>query len=251
MSEQSDDLFDDQPGAQGEGESKTFDESAKADPADGKSASDEPKQPSEEGQTGEKEGSEPPLEPQEGDKAAKAEKMIPEARFKAALKDATDKLEAANKELATLKAQPIPDKEKDPEGYDLHVRMEASKAAMRATHTDYQEVVEHYKEMAESNPYLNEAVAKHPVPAQYAYQIAKEDMRIKELGALTTSDEWKQFQAWKKGQAAEGQKSSDDNKVGKQLADGGTKVPNLNRATNVSKAAQRSEQDDELFAGAL
>lgn len=255
MLEQQDDLFDDEPSSQGEGESKTFDEPAKPDPADGKSADDEARQAGEEGQAGVKEGSEPPSEQQEGNKAAKAEKMIPESRFKAALKDASDKLEAAKRELDTFKAQPVPDKDRDPEGYDLHIRMEASKAAMRATHTDYQDVIEHYKEMADANPYLNEAVAKHPVPAQYAYQIAKEDMRIKKLSDLETSDEWKQFQAWKTQQEAAGdnsaQKSSSNNKVGKQLADGGVKVPNLNRATSVSRSAQRSEEDDELFAGAL
>lgn len=204
-----------------------------------------------EDQTGEKETPEPPEgESKEGDEP-KPEKLIPESRFKAALKDATDKLEAsngqleaANAELAKLRQVPVPDKTEDPEGYDLHIRMEASKAAMRSTHKDYDEVIKHYAELAKVNPYLNEAVARHPVPAQYAYQIAQEDLRMKKLGEMEESEDYKEFLEWKKTKP-EGES------VDEKLTSGAKKVPNLNRATNVADASGKSEDDDELFAGAL
>jgi len=238
MPEQLDDPFNDQP---------TVEEVVETAPEVEKPTE------AESDQSGDKDSVEPP-ETQEGEsRSVKAEKMIPESRFKAALKDATEKLEAANKELATFKAQPVPDKNSDPEGYDLHVRMEASKAAMRATHEDYQEVIEHYKELADENPLLNDMVSRHPIPAQYAYQIAKESMRINKLRELESSQEWKQFQEWKKTavSSSENPPTASD-KVSSQLSRDKPKVPpNLNSATNVSKAAQRRENDDELFRGAL
>lgn len=201
-------------------------------------------------ETGEEETTEPPSE--EKDKSAKPEKMIPESRLKAALKDYEAKLDAANQELSQFKASPVPDKDKDPEGYNLHLRMETSKAVMREFATDYDDVIKHYAEMAESNPYLNEAVAKHPIPAKYAYDIAKKDMEIRELSALKTSDEWKQFQEFKKQQAAQSaanENSKASSAVTKALT---SKVPNLNRATDVSsKGKSKVSDDDELFAGAL
>jgi hypothetical protein len=234
MSKENDDLFEEQSTVPGEGESKTFGEPVKVE----EGAKEEPP--------------EPPAEGQEDQKVSKAEKMIPESRFKAALKDATEKLEAAQAELSQLKATPVPDKETDPEGYDLHVRMEASKAAMRATHADYQDVINHYAEMAKVNPFLNEAVAKHPVPAKYAYELAKEDLRIQRLRALEDSDEYKEFKEWKASQPAKTEPSeAPSEEISKKLASGAPKVPNLNRATNVSLEAKRPSEDDELFKGAL
>lgn len=249
MAEEQDDVFDDAEQAN-EGAEQAPPE---AEPSE--KLGDEPPKEEEQQQSGEKEASKPPSEDQKEVSEPKPEKMISESRFKAALKDATDKLEAANAELAQLKTSPVPDKEADPEGYDLHIRVEASKAAMRATHEDYTEVIAHYAEMAKSNPFLNEAVAKHPVPAQYAYQLAKENLRIQKLSELEKSDDWKEFQAWKTEKAAKKDPVDaptpkvDD--ISSKLGAGAAKVPNLNRATNVSKAASKTDVDDELFAGAL
>lgn len=207
----------------------------------------------EEGEAGEESASGTPPEDKKDGEDKSDSKMIPEHRFKAAIKDVQDKLEAANKKLADYEASPVPDKEKDPEGYDLYSRMETSKAIMRDLVPDYDEVMSHYKEMAEANPYLNDAVAKHPAPAKYAYDVVKKNLEIKELSALKQSDEWKEFQEYKKNKDAKKQEAETITaKTSKQVTETlTTKVPNLNRATNVSKGSAQVQQDDELFAGAL
>lgn len=204
------------------------------------------------GKTGEDTTVTTPVAGKKDDTGSSSEKMIPESRFKAALKDVTEKLDAANKELSTLKATPIPDKEKDPEGYDLHIRMETSKAVMRETVSDYDAVITHYKKMADANPYLNSVVAAHPAPAKCAYDIAKKALEIDEVLAAKGSDEWKEFQEFKKAKTASSDvQNKEDDKVSKQVTEGlSQKVPNLNRATNVTKSNHKIE-DDELFAGAL
>lgn len=190
---------------------------------------------------------------------AKGQKMIPEHRFKAALKKVTDELEEKNtklKEYETPKVQ-VPDKDTDPEGHDLHVRIEASTLVMREMKPDYQEVINHYATLAKDNPLLNEAVAKHPIPAKLAYDIAKRDLEIKEALETLNSDDWKEFQELKKNkQKAAEAKTTEDNSLNNVVNRGLKAVPNLNRSTNASpnrnlRRDSASEADDDLFKGAL
>lgn len=232
------DLFDDQPAAEVISKDVTDDTPAKADETpDGKTGDENPSgTPPEDGKDDNKEGADG--------------KLIPEHRFKAALKQVTDKLDAATQELATLKATPIPDKATDPEGYAYHVRMEASKEVMRETKTDYDEVIAHFVGMGKINPMLFQAVADHPIPAKYAYDIAKKDLEIKELQSLKGSDEWKEFQEFKKNKEKVVEIDAKD-KVSQQVTNSLGKVPNLNRATDVSRGSSVPQSDDELFVGAL
>lgn len=189
-------------------------------------------------------------------------KFIPEHRFKAALKKVTDELEAKNAKLAEYEKPepiPVPDKATDPEGHALHTRMEASKLVMMDLRPDYQEKINHFAVMAESNPLLNQAVSEHPIPAKLAYDIAAKDLEIKEALALKNSDEWKEFQEYKKNKAAgAATKTPEDTKLGKTIVNGLTPrtVPNLNRSTNASpnrnvRKVSNGDNDDDLFAGAL
>lgn len=198
----------------------------------------------------------PPVEELEGEKTSEtptedikpqepAEKMIPEHRFKAALKDVSDKLTLAQQELAELKAAPIPDKEKDPEGYEVHTRIEISKQIMRDNVADYDEVIQHYVEMVKEAPHINTLVMNHKNPAKHAYDLAKKDLEIRELTTLKSSDEWKEFQEYKKARSLETASKVVEKPVEKQQ-----KIPNLNRATNVNRQFDKKD-DDDLFAGAL
>lgn len=252
MSIDNDNLFDDVPTAgQGEGDSKEFNEpnDQNAQTSTVKKA-EEGNESGEEGQTGEKTKTDgTPPEGEKGDQSSNDNKMIPEHRFKAALKDVQDKLDAVMAENATLKAQPAPDREKDPEGFALHTRMEASKAVMREFKPDYDEVIKHYVEMAKVNPELNERVAAAALPAKFAYDLAKRDLEIRDLMAMKDSDEYKEFQEFKKSKAeaakaAEG--GNEQNKTSQQVTKSLTsRVPNLNRATDVSKANAKSSKEDE------
>lgn len=211
-------------------------------------------------ETGEKQETEAtPAEAQDGEKD-QSDKMIPEHRFKAALKDVTDRLDAAQAELAQMKQQPAPDRNADPDGYDLHIRVETSKAIMAETHEDYNEVMQRYIEMEKANPAIAQVVAAHQLPAKYAYDLAKKDMEIRELSTLKTSDEWAEFQAFKKMKAENAEKEAQaavaaakQEQQKQTKTEAISKVPNLNRATDVSTAKDQntSTEDDELFAGAL
>lgn len=243
MTTEGDNVFDDDAGATGqaaEGDSKTFEAGA----GDAGKTGDE----------GKAAGTPPEgTDNKDGKAEGGQEKMIPESRFKAALKDVTDKYDTAQAELNKLKAIPAPDKDKDPEGYNLHVRLETSKALMAEMKPDYFEVMKHYKVMADANPQLNVEVAKQAIPAKFAYDLAKKDMELRELATLKDSDEYKEFLAQRKTKAAENTQATDaDKKAGQQVADGLGKVPNLNRATNVTPSAQQMKDDaDDLFADSV
>lgn len=234
----SDNLFDDTPTANvPEGESPTFSQPQEETPVEPTPEEAEPAD-----DTGEDEVV-PPTTGQKDDEPT--EKLIPEHRFKAALKDVTDKYEKAKQELDQLKATPVPSREEDPDGYDLHYRIETSKAVMRATHPDYDDKIAHYNKMVETNPMLNQIVAAHPIPAQHAYNLAKEDLEIQSLKQLSSSDEWKEFQEFKKQKVQKPVQTEVQKKVT-------SSVPNLNRATSVSGGkASNDTSDDDLFVGAL
>lgn len=206
---------------------------------------------SEETESGEEsKTSETPLE-EKGEEVTTSTKMIPEHRFKAAMNAVTEELKIANQKLAKYEAAPVPDKDEDPEGFNLHIRMEASKIIMRELMSDYDEVLTHYKSMAEANPYLNQAVAAHPAPAKYAYDLAKESMKVAEARNLVNSEEWKEFQEFKKSKAAKGVDLAGA-KVSKQVTESLTaKVPNLNRVTNTQPVKIVHSDEDDLFKGAL
>lgn len=191
------------------------------------------------------ESAEPPAANKDN-KVSGKDKMIPEHRMKAAIKDVTDKYE---RRLAELTAKPAPDRETDPDGYDRHQRIEISKAIMTETHTDYDDMIEHFQQMAEANPALNQIVGDSKMPAKMAYDLAKRDKEIQELSALKDDPELKEFKEWKKSKAA----ASTDTAA--QLAEkpksAASKVPNLNRnatAVNAGKAT-KGETDEDLFAG--
>ena len=249
------DVFDDSEA----GSTSAADE-ASITTAEGKGVDLDEGQSDDQSQSGENDAA-PPAENQDDLGAVtndKGQKMIPEHRFKAALKSVKDELDEARNELKTYKTPvvQVPDKDIDPDGHDLHIRMEASTSVMREMREDYQEVINHFAEMAKDNDLLNQAVAKHPLPAKLAYDIAKKDLEIKEALAVKGSDEWKQFQEWKKSQSTQTPENKQETNLTNVVNRGLKVVPNLNRSTNASpnrNVRQNSNgySDDDLFAGAL
>lgn len=220
-------------------ETTTQEEEAPAETEEVEEQSDE--EEGEEESTDEAETEEEPTGETE-DKTNSKEKMIPESRFKAALKDVQEKMESVLQENAKLKATPAPDRENDPDGYEKHLRLEMSKSLMREFKPDYVEVITHFQEMAKLDPTLNQRVADHELPAKFAYDIAKKDMEIRELIKARDSDEWKEFQEFKKNK---GKATIADDLVSQNPA---LKLPkNLNRATASKKLGNRIHSDDEDY----
>lgn len=247
-----DNLFDDTPATPSEGDSATFEQEAAAESQNPEQPTDpQAQEPAE--TTGDKDASEPPSEDSQEDKQP-VEKLIPEKQFKAALKNVTDRLERLQQENAQLRATPEPDREKDPEGWARHVRIETSKELMMETHPDYAEVITHYAEMAKVNPALNAMVADAKLPAKLAYDLAKKDLELRDLASLKTSDDWKEFQEWKKSKSAAQPQNPQPTGIKPELSvvQKKTSVPNLNRSTDVSRSGGAlSDDTDTLFAGAL
>lgn len=209
-------------------------------------------------ETGEKETSEesPSEDKKDENEDGQSDKTVPIHQFKAALKDVTDKLDAANEQIAQLSAKPAPDRETDPQGYELYNKIELSKQIMRDAYPDYNDKIRHYNEMVKQNPQLNVTVVSSANPAKTAYDLAKQDLEIKELSELRDSDEWKEFQNWKAGKSEESnkpeQKEEEEAQKQQNVNQKASEVPNLNRATDVgSKQSANIDDDDELFAGAL
>mgnify|MGYP001577191626 CR=1 FL=1 len=193
------------------------------------------------------EGTEPPAVI-EDNKVSEKDKMIPEHRFKAALKDVADKYERRIAEL-TPKVAP-PDQTTDPKGYERHVRIEVSKTMMTEMHADYDDMIEHFQEMAKVNPMLNQVVGEHAMPAKMAYDLAKRDMENAELAKLKDDPELKEFREWKKTKAA-APDTATQLEVKPKPASAASKVPNLNRNNPSASRAnvKSSSEDDDLFAG--
>lgn len=220
--------------------------------ADEQSESEEADEEGSEEKDGEESGEEdstPPVDKEDNKDDDQANKMVPEKRLKAVVSAMSAELAEAKAELAKYQTTPVPDKEKDPEGHAAHLRMDISKKVMYASHPDYLDVIAHYQKMADENPSLNDLVMANELPAKFAYDLAKEDMAIRELRATKDSPEWKEFQAWKKEQKT-AEKSGEEKKPVKATskADVLSKVPNLNRATNISQA-KAVKTDDDLFVG--
>lgn len=245
-----------QPEAGDDGDAKVTPEDEGAEQqSDDEVIAEEENQEEEEG-TGEENAETPSADPEgKGEVDPDDGKTIPMKQFKAALKQVATERDAANARLAEIEASnnPPPDRDKDPNGYDLHVRMETSKAIMVDAYPDYNEKIAHYQEMAKLNPLLNQAVASAAAPAKYAYDLAKKDMELREVQTALTSGEFAKFKEWQKQQANPQTPNAKNNAggIGKQLVSGKSKVPNLNSKADRSNVQDKSSEDDDLFAGAL
>lgn len=196
------------------------------------------------------ENAEPPAA--DGDKGSASEKMIPESRFKAALGDVTKKLEEATSKLAKYETAPMPDKNTDPEAYELRRKVDMSREMARDTYSDYDEKILHFNEMAKANPTLWDIVAKDGNPAKLAYNLAVKDLNIREAEEFRKSDDFKQFQEWKKSQQTGTAPTTQASAAAKQLTANATpKVPNLNKTATASSPTKVStrDNDDDLWTG--
>lgn len=245
------DVFSDETEETAETEETSQEETEETE-TDAEEAEDEGAETEETEQQGDDDAETPAANEDEGEKPSG--KMIPEHRFKAALKDVTDKLTAAETELAERRAKEAPaapDHKTDPEGYERHMRIQSSKEIVSDMFPDYDEKIEHFQAMAKENPHLNVIVGNAKNPAKMAYDLAKEHLEISELREISTSGELKEFRAWKKSQAAAGAKAPKEAEKAKPRAlDLASRVPNLNRnAPSLAKAKSNTSEDDDLFAG--
>lgn len=170
---------------------------------------------------------------------ATEEKKVPERRLKAAVKNLTDQLAEAQQQIAQLTQAQAPDKEKDPEGYDLHKRVVWSAKMARSAYPDFDKVMAHYIALEKDNPDIGAIIAKQDAPAIAAYDFAKRDLDQRDITALKDSPEWEEFLKFREQQA--------QIKKGKKMT-----VPDMNKETNAKTSKSYSESDDDdLFKGAL
>jgi len=259
MSEHDEDLFDDSVANTEEAETEDEEQSEDTEDAeDGDESETEDDSEEEEGDEeedtsdeGEENDEETPAS-EEDPKNTKAEKLIPESRLKAAVKDVTEERDRLRAELEQKNAKPAPDPNVDPEGAELHDRIEISKAMCRDVYSDYDEKAKYFNDvMLPANPALANAVAAHRTPAKLAYDLAKKAMEIDEITKVKDSPEWKAFQEFKKnGGKTVGDRLTEGAK--KKTVSAANKVPNLNKKASANpNRGKQSDEDDSLFDDAV
>ena len=162
-------------------------------------------QPPAEEQTGDKPQSEvPPTEPAVNDGPTVPRRALEDERRKR--QDAERKLDELTKAAQQPKPQPQqqqpvqqqqpperPDPWVDPEGaarYDqmmfqhqlFETRVVTSKELMRSLKPDFDDVEKVFIEAASADPYLEQQLIRHPLPAKFAYEQGRRIMLMKEIG---------------------------------------------------------------------
>jgi hypothetical protein len=114
----------------------------------------------------------------------------------AALMDERERRQAAERQLAELNAEPKPDFYEDPEqAFAQHqqetaasmenVKVDMSVEMSRMMHEDYDEKLQVWSQMSANNSLLYDQAAQSAHPGEFAYQAAKNQMAIAEMGNPT------------------------------------------------------------------
>jgi len=137
----------------------------------------------------------------ERDKRQEIERQLEDLRKEVRSLKGESKEEAAT---SNVSADVIPDMYEDPENYkkwlteqvrnesrqsSFEERVNATQAALREKHSDYDDTVEVFKELAEKNPDLGQELFNHHNPAEFAYNTAKNYLESKRLSSPETRKE--------------------------------------------------------------
>lgn len=175
-------------------------------------------------------------------------KSVPVAALKSE-RQKRQELEKRLKEYQEKEASniPVPDKEEDPEGYEFHLKLTLSRDLMAEVYSDYAEKATVFQKIAANNPLLLAQFQKHPYPAKFAYETAKQHLELENYKEATKSPDWKEFQEWKKQKSEiKAPKEETESELRKKAA---LSVPNLTKLT--SKKAQEKDSQEDVFDGAI
>lgn len=237
-----------------------------ADKAEEEESDEDPATPAgkseEESEEESKETDDADKDPDKG--AGKADEAEPESEDGksvvpvAALKDERNKrqsFETENKQLKERLAKYEKGEtavvEDDVDDDTFKERAETSREIMNELVSDYAEKETVFLELCKAEPLLALQMRRSKSPAKFAYEKAKEHIEHKQYLEDRTSDQWKEFQEFKKDPAKYAEKlakqaeeSPDDKRKKSAL-----KVSNLNKATsaNVDSAKDKVETLDEMF----
>ena len=119
--------------------------------------------------------------------------MVPLAA-KQAEKQKRQEAEQRNRELERLlqsqNQQSKPDIFENPEqvlgSLEMKLKAEMSEALVKDAHADYDDVMDHYEDMVRQNPAIHAEIMRSALPARQAYNMAKDDLLMKEIGDPST-----------------------------------------------------------------
>ncbi|MGB5275617.1 MAG: hypothetical protein WBP02_00385 [Gammaproteobacteria bacterium] len=108
-----------------------------------------------------------------------------------------ERRQKAERELDQLRAQVAqaqnqnkPDFWDNPEqaiqSVEMKVKAQISEEIAKSQHEDYDSVMDHYEDMIKANPSLYVEAMKTGLPAQHAYNVAKKDLELKEIGDISS-----------------------------------------------------------------
>lgn len=173
----------------------------------------------------------------------KSEKLIPEHRMKAALRSASEKIDALRDENRRLKGE---EPDADLSEVLLNQRINMSREIMIETKPDYEEMENVFAELAKEDESLISKMRNAQNPAKFAYKMAKEHLEVQDLRKTKESDDWKSFQKWKEEQAKKPQDNVESIQEKRKKA--ALSVPDLTKATAV-KPKDDDEDEDNVFRG--
>jgi hypothetical protein len=252
-----------QPDAGKDGKSEQAKEGESAPPADedGKENAEDGEESKEAGGADSAKSGEPDAQSKENSEDEKP--FVPVA----ALKDERAKRQAAESEVKTLKERIAKnDKGQTPEEADVNddtfkERAVTSRELMTELVPDYEDKEKVFLAECEKNPALAIQLRKSKNPAKFAYNTGKEIIEHQQYLEEKNSDQYKEFQEFKKNPTAYAAKKAEEAEKAKnkQLEEtpedkrkkSALSVPNLNKATSVKVDSAKEEVGglDELMEG--
>ncbi len=147
------------------------------------------------------------------------------------------KLDEAYKKLAEYEGSDLTeDQIKFKEDTDKIIT--ASREIIKDFKDDYDEMEEIFIDLNDEDPYLGVKMRESKNPAKFVYDTAKKHLKTQEVGKITQSDDWKEFQEWKKSGKAKAE--SPTTKI-KKAALG---TPKLKQTS----ASKKTSDDDDLWS---
>ena len=102
-------------------------------------------------------------------------------------------LEQLRSQVANAQNQNKPDFWDNPEqalqSVEMKVKAQISEEIAKSQHDDYDSVMDHYEDMIKQNPSLYAEAMQSGLPAQHAYNVAKKDLELKDIGDISSYKE--------------------------------------------------------------
>ena len=120
-------------------------------------------------------------------------------------------------------------------------RIIASREIIMDFKEDYEEKEQIFMDLNDDDPYLGVKMRNSKNPAKFVYDTAKKHLKTQEVSKVTESDDWKEFQEWKKGGKKSKQVGETPQQKRKKSA---LSTPNINKAASTKTSSSDYSSED-------